>query len=347
MKCLSILSVLALALAATTLLTQPCHAQEKLHVYTWADYVSPDVVTKFETANRCKVVIDTFDSNESMYAKVRAGAAGYDIIVPSSYMVTLMEQQGLLLPLDAAQIPNRGNIAPDVLEKVDDKAMHHSVPYATSYGVLAFRKGRVKDPQPTWAMLDRADLGRKACLLNDMRETLGAALRSLGHSINTRDEKQIAAAGEVVARWKKNIAKFDNEQYKSAIDSGEFILVHGYSGDLFQVVSENENVGILFPQEGVVMACDEMVIPKSARQPALAHAWINFLLDPAIAAENMEWMGYLCPNTAALKEVDPEFLKNPALAIPDAVKAKSEVIQDLGADLAKYTKVWDAVKAAR
>ncbi len=347
MKRLSFLSVLAMTLAATLCPTLPCHAQEKLHLYTWADYVSPDVVTKFETANGCKVVIDTFDSNESMYAKVRAGAAGYDVIVPSSYMVSLMQQQGLLLPLDAAQIPNKGNISAEVLAKVDDKTMHHSVPYATSYGVLAFRKGRLKDPQPTWAMLDRTDLGRKACVLNDMRETLGAALLSLGHSINTRDEKEIAAAGEVVARWKKNIAKFDNEQYKSAIDSGEFILVHGYSGDLFQVVSENDQVGILFPQEGVVMACDEMVIPKTARQPALAHKWINFLLDPAIAAENMEWMGYLCPNTEALKEADPEFLKNPAFAIPDAVKAKSEVIQDLGADLAKYTKVWDGVKAAR
>jgi len=334
---------LALALTVVTC----CQAQEKLHLYTWADYVSPEVVAKFESAHLCKVVVDIFDSNESMYAKVRAGAAGYDVIVPSSYMVSLMEQQGILLPLDAAKLPNRVNISASVLEKVDDKTMRHSVPYATSYGVLAYRKDRLKDAQATWAMLERPDLKRKACVLNDMRETLGAALKFLGHSINTRDEKQIAAAGDVVIRWKKNIAKFDNEQYKSAIDSGEFVLVHGYSGDLFQVVSENDQVGILFPKEGAVMACDEMVIPKSARQPALAHAWINFLLDPAIAAENMEWMGYLCPNTEALKKVSPEFLQNPALKVPDEVQARSEVIQDIGEDLAKYTKVWDAVKGTR
>lgn len=337
---------LASVLVSAACLSLNCQAQEKLHVYTWADYVSPDVVTKFEEKHGCKVVIDTFDSNESMYAKVRAGAAGYDVIVPSSYMVSLMAQQGMLLPLDAAKIPNKVNIAPWVLEKVDDKAMAQSVPYATSYGVLAYRKDRLKDVQPSWAMLERTDLNRKSCVLNDMRETLGAALLSLGHSINTRDEAQIAAAGEVVRKWKRNITKFDNEQYKSAIDSGEFVLVHGYSGDLFQVVSENDQVGILFPKEGVVMACDEMVIPKSARQPVLAHAWINFLLDPGIAAENMEWMGYLCPNTEGLKRASEEFLNNPALAIPEEVKAKSEVIQDVGADLSKYTQVWDAVKAA-
>lgn len=321
-------------------------AQEKLHVYTWADYVSPDVVAKFEAAHHCKVVLDTFDSNEAMYAKVRAGAAGYDVLVPSSYMVTLMAQQSLLLPLDAAQVPNRTHIAPWVLEKVDDKTMTHSVPYAVSYGVLAYRKDVLSQATPSWKMLERPDLKRRASLLNDMRETLGAALLSLGYSINSRDDAQLAAAGQVVAGWKANISKFDNEQYKGAVDSGEFILVHGYSGDLYQVVQENDDVGVLFPQEGVVMACDEMVIPRTAPHPALAHAWINFLLDPKIAAENMEWMGYICPNTAGLKLANPDFLASPAFAIPDAVKAKSEVIQDLGADLAKYTRVWDAVKAA-
>ena len=201
--------------------------------------------------------------------------------------------------------------------------------------------------EATWALFDRAALAGRMTLLDDMRESIGAALKSLGHSINTRDEAQLAAARDVLIRWKKNIARFDNEGYKSGIDSAEFLLVHGYSGDLFQVQMENPKVEILIPREGVTIGCDEMVIPKTAKQPALAHALINFLLDPAIAAENMEWMGYLCPNTEALKEVDPEFLKNPAFAIPDAVKAKSEVIQDLGADLAKYTKVWDAVKASQ
>ncbi len=326
------------------LLSALCAHAQTLHLYTWADYIKPELVKRFESEQHCRVVIDTFDSNESMYAKVRAGASGYDVIVPSSYMVKLMHAQGLIADLDATKLKGRGNIDPEVLAKIDDHQMQHSVPYATSYGVLAYRKDRVKDAQPTWAMLDRADLHRRMSLLNDMRETLGAALKFLGHSLNTRDEKELAAAGDVVRRWKQHIVKFDNEQYKSAIDAGEFLLVHGYSGDLSQVVGDNDQVGILIPKEGTTMACDELVIPKSAPNPALAYAFINFVLDPAVAAENMEFMGYVCPNTEALKRVSTDFLTNPAVAIPADIRAKCEVIQDVGEDLPKYTKVWDAVK---
>ena len=120
----------------------------------------------------------------------------------------------------------------------------------------------------------------------------------------------------------------------------------GYSGDLFQVVSDNDKVGIMIPQEGVTMSCDEFVILKEGRKPLLAHHFINFLLDPKIAAENMQWMGYICPNKPALDQVSRDFLRHPAIEIPDDVKSKVEVIQDIGADLPMWTKVWDEVKAA-
>lgn len=320
---------------------------ETLHLYTWADYISPEVVEKFEQQQGCKVVIDTFDSNESMYAKFKAGAAGYDLVFPTAYMIQVMHAQGMLQELDHSKIANLKNIDPAVLAKVLDKTMSHCVPYTVSYGVIAVRKDKVKDAEPSWAMFDRAALAGRMTLLDDMRESIGAALKSLGFSLNTRDETQLAAAREVLIRWKKNIARFGNEGYKSGIDSAEFLLVHGYSGDLFQVQMENPKVEILIPREGVTISCDEMVIPKSARQPALAHAFINFVLDPAIAAENMEWMGYYCPNKPALERVSPEFLKNPAFTIPEELQTKCEVIEDLGPDLAKYTQVWDQVKAAR
>ncbi|MGV3663245.1 MAG: polyamine ABC transporter substrate-binding protein [Prosthecobacter sp.] len=320
---------------------------ETLHLYTWADYVSPDVVKKFEKQKGCKVVIDTFDSNESMFAKFKAGAGGYDVVVPTAYMIQVMNAEGMLAPIDHAQVPNLANIDPAVLAKVKDQKMEHSVPYTFAYATIAVRKDKIKDAEPTWAMFDRPALAGRVTLLDDMRESIGAALKSLGHSINTRDEAQLAAAREVLIRWKKNIARFDNEGYKAGIDSAEFYLVHGYSGDLFQVQMENPKVEILIPREGGTIGCDEMVIPKTAKQPALAHAFINFLLDPDIAAENMEWMGYYCPNKAALEKVSPEFLKNPAITIPADLQAKWEVIEDLGPDLAKYTKVWDEVKAAR
>lgn len=319
-------------------------AADTLHLYTWADYVSPDVVEKFEEKNHCKVVIDTFDSNETMFAKLKAGATGYDVVVPTSYMIQLMASEGMLMDLDVAKMPNTKHIDKEVLAKLHDQTMKSSVPYTVAYTVLAFRKDKVKDTVNSWAMLDRVDLAGRMTLLDDMRESIGAALKFLGYSLNSRDEKELAAAQEVLLHWKKNAAKFDNEGYKAGLDSGEFQLVQGYSGDLFQVAQENDKVEIVVPKEGVPFGCDEMVILKTAKQPELAQAWIDFLLDPEIAAENMEWMGYLCPNTEALKKVSPEFLQNPAVTVPEDIRAKCEAFEDLGADLAKYTKVWDVVK---
>ncbi len=254
-------------------------AAETLHVFTWADYINPDLVKRFEKEHQCKVVIDTFDSNEAMYARLKAGASGYDLIFPSSYIIPLMTQQGMLQPLDHAQLPNLKNVDPEVLGKVADSAMKHSVPYTFGYAVIAYRKDKVKDIEPAWKTFARADLKKRVTLLNDMRETIGAALKSLGHSLNTRDEKQLAEARDVLIAWKRNIAKFDNEGYKAGIDSGEFNVVHGYSGDLWQVMQSNPKVGVVIPREGVSASCDEMVIPKCAPNAALAHAMINFLLD--------------------------------------------------------------------
>jgi len=334
------MKALLLLFAFTAALT----AKETLHVFTWADYISPECLEAFEEKHDCQVVIDTFDSNESLYAKLKAGAKGYDVIFPTAYMIQVMHQEGMLADLDHSKLPNLKNIDSSVLDKVIDQTMAHSVPYTLAYAVIAYRKDKIAAPQPSWKLFENPAAAQRMTLFDDMRETIGASLKSLGFSINTRNEAELAQAQEVLLRWKKNAAKLDNEGYKSGLDSGEFILVHGYSGDLFQLAQENDKIGILIPEEGVTMGCDEMVIPKSAPQKELAHALINHLLDPDIAAENMQWMGYLCPNVEALKKVNPAFLQNPAVIIPDAVRAKSEIIQDLGPDLAKYSQVWDAVK---
>ena len=316
-----------------------------LHVYTWADYIKPELVTRFEKANGCKVIIDTFDSNEAMYAKLKAGATGYDLLTPSSYMVKLMIDQGMLQPLQGGKIPNRVNVDPDYLKIALDPKMDYSVPYMITYTGLAYLKSRVKDVEPTWALLDRPDIKARATMLNDMRETVGAALKFLGYSLNTTDAGELAKARDVVLRWKKNLAKFENEQYKTGLASGEFLLVHGYSGDILQVQSENDDMAFVLPKEGFSVSCDDLVIPKDARQVELAHAFINFFHDPDVAAENTEFIQYLCPNAPAYVKMSEELRANPAVFPPPDVRAKGEMIRDLGADNAAYTRVWDEIKA--
>ncbi|MBN1939263.1 MAG: spermidine/putrescine ABC transporter substrate-binding protein [Candidatus Aminicenantes bacterium] len=318
--------------------------QSVLHVYTWSDYIKPELVVRFEAEHNCKVVIDTFDSNEAMYAKLKAGATGYDVITPTSYMVSLMQSQNMLQPLDRALLPNIAQVDPDYLAVALDKEMAHSVPYMLTNTGIAYLKSKVEHFEPSWAMFNRADLKGRMVMLNDMRETIGAALKYLGYSLNSTDPDELAAAGEVVKRWKDNLAKFENEQYKTGIASGEFLLVHGYSGDILQVQEENEDIAFAMPREGGVLSCDDLVIAKSAGEVKLAHAYINFLHDPKVAAENTEFIQYLCPNKGAYPLLSEEIRTNPGIFLSPEIRAKCEVLADLGEKNALYIKVWDEIK---
>jgi spermidine/putrescine transport system substrate-binding protein len=317
-----------------------------LKIYTWADYIKPELMQRFEVEHQCKIIIDTFESNESMYAKLKAGAAGYDMATPSSYFVKIMHDQGLIQPLDHALLPNLKHVDPDYLRISMDPHMHHSVPYLLTNTGLAYLKSKVKNFQPSWKMMDRRDLKGRMTMLNDMRETIGAALKSLGYSLNSRDEKELEAARDVAIRWKRNLAKFEAEQYKTGLASGEFLLVHGYSGDILQVQKESPDIEFSIPAEGTSVSCDDLVILKNSTQVKLAHSFINFLHEPEVAAENTNFISYVCPNRTSYPKVDEALRNNPAIFLAPELRAKCEMVEDLGPDTAKYTKVWDQIKAA-
>jgi len=318
-----------------------------LSFYTWADYIKPDLVRRFERERGCRVVLDTFESNEAMYAKLKAGASGYDLLTPSSYMVSLMHAQGMLGRLDHALLPNIAHVDPDYLAIAVDRTMDHSVPYMLVVSGIAYLEGRVRDVVPSWRMFGRADLAGRMTMFNDMRETIGAALKTLGHSINTTSETELAEAEALLLEWKRNIAKFENEQYKIGLASGEFLLVHAWNGDVLQVQAENPDVRFLVPEEGTIISCDDLVVPADARRPDLAHAFIDFLHDPAVAAENTAAISYLCPNKASYPLLPAAIRDNPAIFIRPELRAKSEVIADIGAANALYVAVWDRLKSAR
>ena len=345
-----VLSKFALAaiFAAAGLLAVQCGGGKKaepvLHVYTWSDYIKPELLDRFETENKCQVVFDTFDSNEAMYAKLKAGATGYDVITPSSYMVRLMYNQGMLLPLDHGLLPNISHVDPDYLGIAIDKGMAYSVPYMLTNTGIAYLKSKVKSFEPTWGMFGRTDLKGRMVMLNDMRETIGAALKFLGYSLNSIRSDELAKARDVILAWRKNLAKFENEQYKNGIASGEFLLVHGYSGDILQVQTENEDIAFAMPREGGAISCDDLVIVKSAREVKLAHAFINFLQDPAVAAENTRFTQFLCPNKDSYRLLDRSTLENPGVFLAPEIKAKCEVLADLGEKNALYVKIWDEIK---
>lgn len=322
-------------------------AKRTLHLYNWADYIDPEVVSEFEQEYDCRVVTDTFDSNESMFAKLKAGATGYDIVFPSSYIAILMYQQGMLQDIDVSRLPNLANIDKDYDSVICDPTYKIGVPYMISNAGIAYNKERCPDFEPTWKMFGNEKYARACTLLNDMRETIGAALKTLGYSLNTTNESEVAAAADLVIEWEKNIAKFDNELYKNGLASGHFIFVHGYNGDLGQVIEENDNLVYALPKEGVSVACDEMVILRDARETDLAYAFIDFVHRPDIAARNIEFTCFLCPNAKAYELLPEEVRSDEAIFIPEEIRVKSETIRDLGENNAIYIKAWDRIKAAQ
>jgi spermidine/putrescine transport system substrate-binding protein len=341
-------SFLALGLLALTGASISCgKGKPVLGVYTWSDYIKPSLIRRFEREHGCRVILDTFESNEAMYAKLKAGATGYDLLTPSSYMVSLMSAQGLLRRLDHSLLPNLSHIDPEYLALAIDKTMDHSVPYMITNTGIAYLEGRVPDVVPSWRMFGRTDLRGRMTMFNDMRETIGAGLKCLGYSLNSTNARELAEAEALLLEWKKNLAKFDNEQYKIGLASGEFLLVHAWSGDVFQVRKENPAVRFFVPEEGTVISCDDLVIPADARETGLAHAFIDFLLDPAVAAENTSFVYYLCPNKDSYPLLPAEIRDNPGIFLPPAIRARSEMIADIGAANALYVAVWDRLKAAR
>lgn len=335
-----ILSLLVVLLAG-------CGAKKPvLNIYNWADYVDEDQLAAFGEEFGCKVVVDTFDSNESMYAKLKAGATGYDVIFPSSYMASTMHEQGMLLPLDASRLPNLVHLDERFAPLLIDKTHAYSVPYAFSYTCIAYRKDKVDHPTASWDLFDDPAYAGRMTLLNDIREVIGAALMKLGYPLNSTDETQINEAADLVIRWKQNIAKFDSEQYKTGIDSSEFVIVQGYSSDIQMVAEENDQIGMLFPREGMSACFDDMVIPASSDNPELALAFINFMCRPDVAAANMEWNLARIPNAAAYELVSDEVRGNAAIFLPPEVMATCRILEDVGSAIGLYSKAWDRIKAA-
>ncbi|MBU4200232.1 MAG: spermidine/putrescine ABC transporter substrate-binding protein [Verrucomicrobia bacterium] len=329
-------------------------ARPVLRLYNWADYIKPDLLSRFEEETGCRIVVDTFDSNETMLAKLKQNITRYDLVFPSDYFLPTMKAQGMLQPIQRRLVPNMKHLDPDHLKMLTDQACDFSVPYMVSKTGIAYRKSRLADARseaserakPTWQMLDRPEVKGQMTLLDDVRETVGAALKMLGYSLNTTNDTELAAARDVVLRWKKNSARFDNEGYVGGITTGGLVLAHGYSGSLFQAEAENKDIVYVEPEEGGAMSYDLIVIPGNARQVELAHRFINFLHDPAVAAENTEFILYLCPNKDSYDLLSPDMKTNPAIFPPPGIRSRSEVIRDLGPDNVKYDRLWDQIKSA-
>ena len=329
----------------------------ELHIYTWSDYIATDVLDSFEKALGVKVVVDTFDSNEAMYAKLKAGGTGYDIIMPSSYQIGTMAREGMIIPFDPKRIPNVfKNFDHSFDSQILDPTFKYNVPYAVTYTGFMYQKGKVPAGADvnSWAILGNPAMKGRVSLLDDIREVIGAGLMYLGYSINSTDPKEIDAAAAQVLKWRANIRKFDAESYKTEVPSGATWLGHGYSTDSTQVIVGDEeagapardDIGFALPKEGYTIAFDEMVIAKDAKRKDLAYAFVNYIYDGEVAKVNMEYICGPNPVKPGIDALDADYRK--LIVLDEALLKKGQVLRGFDDQLAVmelYNRAWDKIKA--
>jgi spermidine/putrescine-binding protein len=320
-----------------------CEAGETdgpLAIYNWTEYMDPELKDAFAAEFGVEVTEDNYDSNEAMQPIINAGGSGYDFIVPSDYMVSIMIEAGDIQALQKDAIPNLSNLLPEFASGLPfDPDASYTAPYqwgTTGLGVDLSVTG--EDVPETWGLIFDADIaaqygleGSYATLLNDPRETMGAALKYLGYSLNTTSEDELAEARQLVQDAKDRVAAYDSDQYDELLVTGDSAVAHGYSGNFivqFDGAENPDQYSYFVPQEGGTRWVDNMAIPKDAPHPCTAHTFINFLLDAERGAQLTNWNFYASPNAAAEEFIDPEVLEDPIVYPTDT--SKLEFISDTG-----------------
>jgi spermidine/putrescine-binding protein len=312
-----------------------------LNFYNWTQYIDPELVTAFEEEFGVDVVEDFYDSNEAMLAQLQAGAV-YDLVVPSDYMIAIMIEEGLLMELQKDAIPNVSNLDPFFADPPFDPGGTYSAAYqwgTTGLGVNMDVVG--EDFEPSWALVFDPELVATypggVSLLNDPRETMGAALMYLGYSMNSTSEAELQEAADVIAGVREFIAAFDSDTYAELLVNGEVAVSHGFSGGYLTAIEDWDTHTYVIPQEGATVWTDNMAIPTNADHPCTAHAFINFLLDAENGATLTNWNYYASPNAASEEFIDPEILEDEAIYPSEETFAQLVVIEDTGDFEINYT----------
>lgn len=321
-----------------------------LTVYMWSEYIDPEIPKEFERETGIPVRIDVYEATEDMMAKLQQGGdQQYDLLVVSDHAVPALAGLGLLAPLDRARLANAGNVDPRFAAPPYDPEGKWSVPYQWGTVGLMYRKDRLPDFEPTWALLFDPERRRGPFVLVDsMRDMLGVALKAAGESVNATDPEVVRAAGERTLAAKRSDLSLGFEGGvggKNKVLSGAAALAVVYNGDALRGIEEDPETAFAVPREGSIVWVDAMAIPAHAPHPAEAHRFIDYILRPEVGARLSSFNRYATPNRAALPHVDARDRADPAIYPPPEVMAKLEYIQDVGAATQVYDEVWTAVKS--
>ena len=335
-----------IAATSSLLFSASVHAEQFLNIYNWSEYLPQQLIEQFTKETNIKVNYSTFESNETMYAKLKLlNAKGYDLVVPSTYYVSLLAQEDLLHALDKSKIAAFANLDASILNQPFDPENRYSLPYMWGSTGMGYNADMVdgKDVK-RWADLWNDDFAGQLLLTDDVRDVFGMALIMNGHSVNSRDENEIRQAYEKLKTLKPNVTLFNSDAPHTPLIMGEVNVGMQWNGTAYRATVENPAIHYVYPEEGTIFWMDNIVIPKHAENKDAAYAFINFLMKPENQAVLVEEIGYAVPNLGALKHL-PDALRNSEVIFPPtAVKQKGQFLSDIGDAVSIYNQYWLELK---
>ena len=320
----------------------PGAAEEEkvLHVYNWSDYIAEDTIPNFEKRTGIKVTYDVFDSNDMVETRLLAGNSGFDVVVPSASFLERQIKAGVFQKLDESQLPNLKHMDPEIQQRValHDPGNEHSVTYLWGTTGIGYNVDKVKQilgdtPLDSWNQIfDPKEIARfKDCgvsLLDAPDEILKLVLQWMGRDPNSQKEEDLMAAAEKLQLIRPYVRKIHSSQYIDDLANGELCVAVGWSGDILQARDRAEEAGqgtqvaYAIPKEGTIVWFDMLAIPADAKHPKNAHAFINYLMEPQVAANNTNFVNYANANAASYDLVDESVKNDPGVYPTPEVKAK-------------------------
>ncbi|MBD0785666.1 extracellular solute-binding protein [Vibrio sp. Y2-5] len=331
--------------AATLFTTNAMATDQELYFYNWSEYIPNEVLEDFTKETGIKVIYSTYESNESMYAKLKTQGSGYDLVVPSTYFVSKMRKEGMLLEIDKSKLSNFAGLDPNYLNKPFDPNNSYSIPYiwgATGIGINTDMLD--KSTIHNWGDLWDAKWEGQLMMMDDSREVFHIALVKLGYSPNTTDPKEIEAAYEELKKLMPNVLVFNSDFPANPYLAGEVSLGMLWNGSAYMAREEGANIDIIWPEKGAIFWMDSLAIPAGAANIEAAHKMINFLLRPDNAAKIALEIGYPTPVKAAYKLLPEEFANDPNIFPPQAIMDSGEWQDEVGEASVLYEEYFQKLK---
>ena len=317
---------------------------ETISVYNWGDYIEPSVIDVFEAETGIRVIYETFETNEDMYAKIAMGGSSYDVIIPSDYMIERMIQEELLQPINWDNVPNVRNINPRFMNESYDPEAAYSVPYTWGTMGILYNTETVLEEPDSWEVLLDETYKMDMFMLNAPRDTMAIALVMAGHDLNSTDPKDLKDAKDLLIAQKPLVLAYVVDEVKDKMIAGEASVALVWSGDATFCMSESDELGYVVPKEGSNIFYDSMCIPANARNVSGAEKFIDFMCRADVAAANYNYVGYAIPNTAAIEVWGAEeYNASPVNNPPQEALDKCLVFKYLGDDTRLYDQIWTEV----